>query len=427
MGEGGPEPTPDIGNVTSETEPERPEEAPADKTTSADQSGITPSESPESSDTLSPSPRKTRSRKRRASRSEDQETDGAGQPKKRTALKAAKGKAKKAKAKNNMAGPGVSTLATASELKEEDLKHLSKPAIFCLMDKRLGLMGQNLDKKTKEGFQSGFDRIEQKFDHVEKQWKISEERHEKTEAKVTELDERISAIEKKAGEDVPAMRQTDGPLHRVLPGTAGREEIGFRQLIIGPADVDEQGVAAVEQLVHEVMHDIMGFPKKEPFRVNIEKVSITKKVNNQMNTDMHAKVTFVDTNVRKQVLLAQGKLAQSERNVDIRIVVPHSMKRAERAMDKILYYLRAITKGTVGKRCQTNTDVDQEKGVVGMYRWRNEGQPPGRWSYVEPFEDMLRPDLQQFEQFVGKTSQHMLEEWKKLIQSGFDPVSGRIQ
>ena len=418
MGEGGPESTSDIGNVTSETESGRPEEAPASEVPSTDQTETIPSESPESSDTLTPSPRKTRSRKRRASRSEDQEANGAGQPKKRTTLKA-----RKVKAKTNMSGPGVDTLATASELKEDDLKHLSMPAFFCLMDKRLGLM----DKKTKEGFQLGFGQIEQQFSQVEKQWKISEQRHEKTEAKVTELDERISAIEKKAGEDVPTTRQIDGPANREALGVAGREEVGFRQLIIGPADVDERGVAAVEQLVHEVMHDIMGFPKKDPFRVSIEKVSITKKVNNQLSTDMHAKVTFVDTNVRKQVLLAQGRLAQSKRNVDIRIVVPHSMRRAERAMDKILYYLRAITKGTAGKRCQTNTDVDQERGVVGMYRWRNEGQPPGRWSYVEPFENMLRPELQQFEQFVGKTSQHMLEEWKKMIQSGFDPVSGRIQ
>ena len=421
MGEGDPESTSKIGNVASEEEPERPEEASKEAPSSEDPTKASPSDSPESSDTLTPSPRETRSRKRRASQSE--EPSGAGQPKRRPTTKATRGKGRKIKTKTNMSGPGVDTLAAAAELKEEDLKHLSMPAFFCLMDKRLGLM----DKKTKEGFQAGFGQIEQQFSQVEKQWKISEHRHEVTEAKVTELDERITAIEKRAVEEVPTAGPSGGGLSRLAMRNAASEEVCFRQLIIGPADVDEKGVAAVEQLVQEVLYDVMGFPKQDPFRVNVESVSVTKKSKNQISTDMYAKITFVDANVRKQVLLAQGKLSQTKRNVDVRIVVPHSMKRMERSMDKILYYLRTITKGTAGKKCQTNTDVDQERGVVGMYRWKFDGQPPGRWAYVEPFENMLRPELQQFEQFVGKTLPHMQEEWKRTIQSGFDPVSGRIQ
>ena len=183
----------------------------------------------------------------------------------------------------------------------------------------------------------------------------------------------------------------------------------------------------MEQLVHEVLYNIMGFPNKEPFRVGIEGISMTKKMNNQMTTAMYAKVTFVDANVRKQVLLTQGKLAQTQRDVDVRIVVPHSLKRMERAIERTLYYLRTITRGTAGKKCQTNTELDRAEGVVGMYRWKVEGQAPGKWSYIEPFEDMTNPELHQFENFTGKTADHLHGEWKRLIESGADLNSGRIQ
>ena len=322
-----------------------------------------------------------------------------------------------------MSGPGVETLVAAEELKEEDLSHLSMPAFFCLMDKRLVLMNE----RTKADFKSGFSQMVQQFTQMEKQWKTLEQRHEKTEAKVTELDERITAIEKKIGEEASTPRLAERPLTRPSPSPAPSEEACFRQLVMGPAEVDDNGVAAVDQLVHEVLYDIMGFPNKDPFRVGIEGVSVTKKTNNQVATDMYAKVTFVDANIRKQVLLSQSRLAHAKRKLDIRIVVPHSMKRMERAVDKILYFLRALTRGTAGKRCQTNIDVNQGGDVVGMYRWKTEGQSPGRWSYIEPFEDMLNPELHQFDQFVGKTADHMNEEWKKIIVSGFDPITGKIQ
>ena len=411
----------EIGNSIPTTDPQRPKEASTESRPPEDRPEPSSSESPDSSGTLTPPPRRTRSRKRQASRSEDRETDRENK-KKRAASKETKGKPsgkRRAKGKTNMSGPTVETLAAAEELREEDVKHLSTPAFFCLMH-----------RTTKASFKIGFNQMEQQFTQMENQWRASEKRIEKTEAKVSELDERLTAMERRNGEGAQASRPMGGQLPRLnkfTPRPAPAEELCFRQLIMGPADVKEDGTAAVEELAHEVLYNIMGFPNKDPFRVGVESVSMTRKINNQMATAVYAKVTFADTNARKQVLLTQGKLAQAERDVDVRIVVPHYLKRMEREIERTLYYLRTITRGSAGRRCQTTTEIDQTEGVLGMYRWKVEGQPPGKWAYIEHFEDMTKPELKQFEQFTGKTEDHLREEWKRLIEPGHDPNSGKIQ
>ena len=243
---------------------------------------------------------------------------------------------------------------------------------------------------------------------------------------MTELDERMTAMEKKSGADPSNARPSFNSAGRST-GNESQEEKCLRQLIMGPAKVDENGVAAVRQLASEVLYDVMEFPNRDPFRVEVEGVSLTRKVADKITSEMYAKVTFVDANIRKQVLLAQGKLGRANMEVDVRIVVPPSMKRMERAVEKALFFLRTIARGTTGKRCQTNTDVDGVRGVVGMYRWRPDGRAPERWQFLEPFEDMLNPELKQFEGFLGKTEEYLVAEWKKLITAGFDPDTGKIQ
>ena len=371
------------------------------------QPGPAPSKSPDSSGTLTPSPRKTRSRKRRARIGVEQEAKAKKRPASKTDKSEATNRSKPGlrkadilKAKEKVTT--TETMADAGKLNEGDPSHL---AILMRIENRVN---------------GGFSQLEQ-------QLQKSNERQDKTEAKVIELDERISAIEKKSGTGFPAPKPLDEPVGCHTVSHESPEEACFRQLIMGPAKVDENGVAAVRQLASEVLYNIMGFPNRDPFRVKVEGMSMTKRINDQITSEMYAKVTFVDANIRKQVILSQGKLGRANLDVDVRIVVPPSMKRMERAVEKALFFLRTLAKGTTGKRCQTNTDVDREKGVVGMYRWRPDGQAPERWHFVEPFEDMINPELQQFEKFLGKTEEYLKVEWRKLITAGFDPNTGRIQ
>ena len=205
------------GTSTDTTEPLRPKEAPTNTQPPEGRPEPSSSESPDSSGTLTPSPRKTRSRKRQASRSEDQETDQENK-KKRTASKDTKGKrlgSRRTREKTNMSGPTVDTLAAAEELKEEDVKHLSTPAFFCLMH-----------KTTKASFKAGFNQMEQQFIQMENQWKASERRIEKTEVKVSELDERITAMERRNGEGPQNPRPMEGGPPRPTRFTPPSDTIG---------------------------------------------------------------------------------------------------------------------------------------------------------------------------------------------------------
>ena len=283
---------------------------------------------------------------------------------------------------------------------------------------------------------------------INKQREEANKRQDKMEAKMTAIDDRVTAIDKRVAaieknidppnearphlqsqeeHPRPYLHPQDLPLEHQRPPVR-RDELCYRQLLMGPVAVGDNGRAALSELVFKVLYEVMGFPNREPFLVQVEGASGARRVNGQISNEMYAKVTFIDAQIRKQVLLSQAKLGQAGLDVDIRIIVPPHMRRRERTIDKILYFIRTASKSVTDRKCQTNKDIDEELGMVGMYRWKKgENQPAGAWQYVQPFEDMTKPALDQFVNFLGKAPEHLEAEWKNLIVTGFNQDTGRIR